>query len=861
MKKFFFILFFTISFLTLKATHNRAGQIVYKHISGYTYEVTIWTYTYSLSQADRDSLEIHWGDGTSKWLHRVQKSYLPDYYIENKYVGRHTYPGPGTFKLYMEDPNRNAGVQNIPNSVNTVFALTTTLQISPFFGYNNAAVLTTRPIDKASRGQIFIHNPGAYDPDGDSLVYKMDTCRYDNGQPIPGFTLPPATDSIYVNPKTGDLVWDTPPNIGIYNVAMRIEEWRHGIKISQIIRDIQIEVVESDNHKPHLDDLNDYCVIAGDSLSFPVTASDPDNDVVYLTASGGPFWVEDSPAIFPDSVHGQGSVTGTFSWQTNCHHVSFSPYVATFKATDDNPEVHLVDYATSKIRVIGPPVQFTSVYPSNNNVVLNWNLSNCAYISGYEIYRKNDTENYTIDSCQTGIPDSWGYKLITTVDKNTNHYVDTNLTPGFVYCYRLVPLYNNNVEGIPSDKRCLEIAEGMPILTKASVLQTDIDTGSILVKWIPPINFDSTLFTPPYKYMLYASRDLYGVNYGTPVEFNSLNDTTYTDINIDTKTTPSCYKLRVLYYDTLTNQFKDIGTPSVASSVYLNIYSSDKRNILNIKDNVPWDNEYYVIYRYNENTSTFDSIGYTTSKTYSDLNLINNKEYCYKVKSVGKYTANQVPKKIINYSQINCGTPIDTIPPCCPDFTVTSNCEDFSNRIVWKMPADSCYDGLDKIKIYYSPTQTGTSELIATLDANDSVFIHQPDVSLAGCYYLSAIDSTGNESLCSDNKQCIDVCEYYKLPNVFTPNGDEINDLFHPYPYKFVDHIDLKIYNRWGTLVFETDDPDINWDGKDINTNKLVPEGVYYYICDVYEYRINGIQPRNISGFIHVEYNKRNNTN
>ena len=82
MKKLLFIIFFVFSIIQLFATHNRAGQIVYRHISGYTYEVTIWTYTYSLSQADRDSLEIHWGDGTSKWLDRVQKNYLPDYYIE-----------------------------------------------------------------------------------------------------------------------------------------------------------------------------------------------------------------------------------------------------------------------------------------------------------------------------------------------------------------------------------------------------------------------------------------------------------------------------------------------------------------------------------------------------------------------------------------------------------------------------------------------------------------------------------------------------------------------------------------------------------------------------------------------------------
>ncbi len=177
------------------------------------------------------------------------------------------------------------------------------------------------------------------------------------------------------------------------------------------------------------------------------------------------------------------------------------------------------------------------------------------------------------------------------------------------------------------------------------------------------------------------------------------------------------------------------------------------------------------------------------------------------------------------------------------------------------MPADSCKEGLSKYEIFYSDTQDGEPQLIASVAGSDSVYIHKPETTLAGCYYVSAIDSAGNEAKCSDNVQCVDVCEYYKLPNVFTPNGDNINDLFHPYPYSFVDHIDLKIYNRWGNLVYQTEDPDINWDGKDMNTGKLVPEGVYYYICDVYEYRLNGIQPRNISGFIHVEYGKNQNTN
>ena len=48
------------------ATHNRAGEIVYEHISGYTYKVTINTVTKASSfAADRPFLKIRWGDEPS----------------------------------------------------------------------------------------------------------------------------------------------------------------------------------------------------------------------------------------------------------------------------------------------------------------------------------------------------------------------------------------------------------------------------------------------------------------------------------------------------------------------------------------------------------------------------------------------------------------------------------------------------------------------------------------------------------------------------------------------------------------------------------------------------------------------------
>ena len=46
------------------ATHNRAGEITYEHLGGLKYRVTIVTYTKISAPADRDSLELDWGDGS-----------------------------------------------------------------------------------------------------------------------------------------------------------------------------------------------------------------------------------------------------------------------------------------------------------------------------------------------------------------------------------------------------------------------------------------------------------------------------------------------------------------------------------------------------------------------------------------------------------------------------------------------------------------------------------------------------------------------------------------------------------------------------------------------------------------------------
>ncbi|OFY24642.1 MAG: hypothetical protein A2W98_05860 [Bacteroidetes bacterium GWF2_33_38] len=837
------------------STHNRAGEITYRQISQLTYEITITTFTYSQSPADRPDLEVKWGDNTTSIVQRVVKTSLGDNYNKNVYIGEHTYPGSGTYEIIVEDPNRNYGVENIPNSVNVVFSIKTVMLINSEVGYNNTPVLLNPPIDKAAKGKIFIHNPAAYDADGDSLAYRLGICTGENGEDIIGYELPEASNVIFIDSLNGDLIWDSPVEVGIYNVAIVIEEWRNNIKIGKIVRDMQIEVIESDNNPPIIDAFEKFCVVVDSTLIFEVNASDSDNNIITLTGNGGPLYLNDSSAVFEQPKIGQGTVSQTFTWNTNCSHVRRQPYQVVFKAKDDDDEVELVDIENAEILVIAPPIENIQTEATNNAVHLTWDTCSCSQATGYFIYRKQGLANYIPANCITGVPQWTGYERIANVEGfESLNYIDNNdgrgLAQGYVYCYIITAYFDDGAESIASAEVCTELVKGIPVITNVSVRNTDNIEGSMFVAWSKPTDFDTIAAPGPYKYLIYRSEGMWGESLSLIDSLPQINDTIFVDTLINTKEKQYSYKIE-FYNDETGNRFL-IGTPQVASSMYLKLVSSDNQISLDIDKNVPWLNDTFIVFRQNALIMEFDSIGITSTLPYVDTGLKNGATYCYKIESLGRYITDGFIDPIINFSQYTCGSPLDNVSPCSPNLILTSLCDSLKNALTWNNLNDSCADDVLKYNIYYSSSISGELELIATLNnANDTAYIHVPEESMAGCYLVTGVDSVGNESS-KLSRTCIDNCSYYDLPNVFTPNNDGQNDFFIPGPYNFVEKIDIEIYDRWGVLMFKTQDPDINWDGRNMETKKIVPDGVYYYVCDVYEYRLTGLEPRTILGFVHV---------
>lgn len=90
-------------------------------------------------------------------------------------------------------------------------------------------------------------------------------------------------------------------------------------------------------------------------------------------------------------------------------------------------------------------------------------------------------------------------------------------------------------------------------------------------------------------------------------------------------------------------------------------------------------------------------------------------------------------------------------------------------------------------------------------------------------------------SVCSSVEAPVTVevlnCDSIFVPNVFTPNGDGVNDLFLVQMFNTT-CFNTKIYNRWGMLIFEMISIGQGWDGTVQETGRYVPEGTYYYIVD-----------------------------
>ena len=173
-------------------------------------------------------------------------------------------------------------------------------------------------------------------------------------------------------------------------------------------------------------------------------------------------------------------------------------------------------------------------------------------------------------------------------------------------------------------------------------------------------------------------------------------------------------------------------------------------------------------------------------------------------------------------------------------YFTTGGCDSIVNIIVTAYPELSVTFTNDTVTsnltgVILSPIYTGSNYTISwspdeNLSCNDCpnpVVIPTEN----GWYYVTITDING----CSSTDSIyvtLDITSIVDIPNAFSPNGDGVNDFFGILNAGNCEIIYFNIYNRWGEMIFTTNNISGTWDG----TYKEIPQeiGTYVYVADGY---------------------------
>jgi len=252
---------------------------------------------------------------------------------------------------------------------------------------NNSPVFTEYPAPYICVNEPFCFNNGAFDIDGDSLVYSLEAPL--NGTGV-NDTVDYLTGYSSVSPVMGNTTFDasagnlcmTASLSEVSVVAMKISEYRNGVFIGSVIRDIQIIILPCTTVPPVLSGFNGFpqdvtnsdamddslnlCTDFGDTISFSIDAQIGSSNNKIMSWSGIP---SSNSASFTITNNFSNNPSGTFFWVPQPSDVQNSPISFNITVQDDACPInnifsytYTITLSSSSTFVITPTVTDESCY-------------------------------------------------------------------------------------------------------------------------------------------------------------------------------------------------------------------------------------------------------------------------------------------------------------------------------------------------------------------------------------------------------------------------------------------------------------------------------------------------------------------
>lgn len=373
MKRFICTLFlYLLCYFAVFGTHIVGGNFQYKHLFGDTYELHLKMYrdcSPGTAEFNPEPLRIGIFDlATHEAMDTIPMSSVTTYILNYDsvcinavlkcvevriYTAVFTMPNSiynNTDGYYVswERCCRNNVIKNIRNPGLAAMAFYMEIPSpypNPLFVNNNSPVFTVDPLNFMCVGSPFTYNFNAKDPDNDelrfSLVTPLNGTNTSNGAPNGDNTIigpGPYNDIIWgtgygltnimdgspdltIDPVTGELSVN-PTDIGVYVISILCEEFRNGIKIGEVRREVQFEVLDCPPPRPPHIDINTISQVVnfplGQKTCFKITGSDSDaNDLLEIYAVTSVLNPFSSGATLSPTV-GFSLINGEFCWTPSC---------------------------------------------------------------------------------------------------------------------------------------------------------------------------------------------------------------------------------------------------------------------------------------------------------------------------------------------------------------------------------------------------------------------------------------------------------------------------------------------------------------------------------------------------------------
>lgn len=361
----------------------------------------------------------------------------------------------------------------------------------------------------------------------------------------------------------------------------------------------------------------------------------------------------------------------------------------------------------------------------------------------------------------------------------------------------------------------------VPLINQASIICLTLADNKTIVYWA-----DSTGNNPYFKqYNLYR-----GIDYANWVLVDSIankNQRSYTDNN-----TPNNQSINYTYMmrgvnicglegppsDTLSTFEQLVAAPAVQKINYVTVSTDDRSIKINWPQTEERDFAKYYLYRTSKEKTPYKLLKvfeWPNDTSFQDFDvLVDDTSYCYYV--IMRDTCDNYSP----YGQVSCS------------ILLKGYSENFINTIWWN-PYKTWETGVSSYEVWRSDPVTAYQNIVSV----DTVKTQYDDSKLnidEGMfnYFVNAVQSSPITALkpsftSRSNEIQVRISPIVYAPSAFSANGDDVNDKFK-WSAVYTKDMNIKVFNRWGQLIYETNDKKAYWDGT-VNGSPA-PVDVYHYL-------------------------------